>query len=60
MLSSSSVISPSPMRLSRKRAMVPSSLRLRPCQAFCPAWLTSTCPIADTSTPATFGFVAVR
>ena len=61
MLRMNSVIRPRPMRFARKRAMAGPAARVPACrQAFCPAWVMSTWPMADTSTPATVGFVAVR
>jgi hypothetical protein len=62
MLSSSSVTRPSAARFARKRAMAGSSLERPwpPAQAFWPACETSTWPIAETSTPAMSGLVAVR
>ena len=62
MLSSNSVIRPRPTRLARNRAMAAYFLdaAVAGTQAFWPAWLTSTWPIADTLTPASVGLVAER
>ena len=62
MLSSSSVMTPRATRFARNFAMAGFSplAAAAPDQVFVPACETSTWPIAETSTPATVFFVAVR